>query len=250
MLHVHLHVHDRRRGPQRRPRRGGAREAELLRAHLLRTQRGRELIVVHADTARETWLALDQRLRPFVARRVAIPADVDDGMQDVFVRLHRGVGALRDEQRYGPWLFRVARSALSDHHRRARRHPSAPAAAAPELPAPPEAEVDLNELLAAAVRPVVATLPEPYREALTLTELEGLTQREAAERLGISLPGMKSRVQRGRRLLREAFEACCAVALDARGHVVACEPKADWVVGCCAESPEPRAGGAARSCSG
>jgi RNA polymerase sigma-70 factor (ECF subfamily) len=41
--------------------------------------------------------------------------------------------------------------------------------------------------------------------------------REAAEREGVSLSGMKSRVQRGRRLLRELFEACCEIALDARG---------------------------------
>ncbi len=56
-------------------------------------------------------------------------------------------------------------------------------------------------------------LPSPYREALTLTELEGLTQKEAAEMLGISLSGMKSRVQRGRQQLRQALEDCCHIAL-------------------------------------
>jgi RNA polymerase sigma-70 factor (ECF subfamily) len=68
-------------------------------------------------------------------------------------------------------------------------------------------------------------LPSPYREALHATEIDGLTMREAAEREGVSTPGMKSRVQRGRRLLRELFEACCEIALDPRGHVVDYTPR-------------------------
>jgi RNA polymerase sigma-70 factor (ECF subfamily) len=83
----------------------------------------------------------------------------------------------------------------------------------------------------------VAALPSPYREAITLTELEGRTQREAAEILGISLSGMKSRVQRGRAKLRAMLEACCEVAVDARGKVVACEPRSPGSKpkGCCGE---------------
>jgi RNA polymerase sigma-70 factor (ECF subfamily) len=73
---------------------------------------------------------------------------------------------------------------------------------------------------------------------LTLTELEGLTQKEAAERLGLSLSGMKSRVQRGRLHLRDALEACCHIALDVRGRVVACEPRPDGTLpgSCCPKS--------------
>ena len=73
--------------------------------------------------------------------------------------------------------------------------------------------------------PFVARLPSPYREALTLTEIEGLTQRAAADLLGVSLSGMKSRVQRGREKLRELLEACCRIGLDARGRVIGCEPR-------------------------
>ena len=57
------------------------------------------------------------------------------------------------------------------------------------------------------------------------TELEGLTQKEAADMLGISLSGMKSRVQRGRARLRAKFEQCCAIAQDARGKVTDCDPR-------------------------
>lgn len=110
--------------------------------------------------------------------------DVDDVVQEVFLRIQRGLGALRDDERFGPW----------------------------------------------------AALPSPYRGALTLTELEGLTQKDAAAMLGISLSGMKSRVQRGRQKLRQAFDACCRIAVDARGHVLSCERRAagESPHGCCA----------------
>ena len=71
----------------------------------------------------------------------------------------------------------------------------------------------------------VSRLPSPYREAITLTELEGLTQKEAAEMLDISLSGLKSRVQRGREKIRYMFEECCQISVDARGRVIECQPR-------------------------
>jgi RNA polymerase sigma-70 factor (ECF subfamily) len=187
--------------------------------------------------ARGAWRQLDDKLRPFVARRVRDDADVDDVVQDIFVRMLRGLSALRDEERFGPWVYQVARSAIADHQRAAARHPIAPPPVA-ELEggaAPPldeEAERATEKLLAMYVAPFVAMLPSPYREALTLTELEGLTQAEAAEMLGISVSGMKSRVQRGRRRLRALFEECCHIALDARGQVIDCVPRGTQSCAC------------------
>ncbi len=71
----------------------------------------------------------------------------------------------------------------------------------------------------------VAQLASPYRAAVTLVELEGLTAREAAEMAGISVSGMKSRVQRGRAQLREMFDRCCEIALDARGKITEFSPR-------------------------
>jgi RNA polymerase sigma-70 factor (ECF subfamily) len=177
--------------------------------------------------ARGAWNALGAKLRPFVARRVRGAEDVDDVVQDVFLRMQRGLAELRDDERFGPWAYQVARSAIADHHRAARRRPSAEGDPAEE-PSPDEdddrsAEQDLAGYVAA----FIAMLDTPYREALTLTELEGLTQKEAAEMMGISLSGMKSRVQRGRQQLRQTLEQCCTIALDVRGRVVSCEPRPD-----------------------
>lgn len=183
------------------------------------------------------WREVAGRLRPFIARRVA-PADVDDVLQDVFLRMQRGLAGLRDEERFGPWVYRVARSAVVDHHRAAARHgvvDAEPDRVEVEAPAPDDEGDAVAREVATYVAWFVAMLPSPYREALTLTELEGLTQKQAAAMLGISVSGLKSRVQRGRRQLRAALEACCDIALDARHRVVSCEPRPDGKLpdGCC-----------------
>jgi RNA polymerase sigma-70 factor (ECF subfamily) len=68
--------------------------------------------------------------------------------------------------------------------------------------------------------PMLRQLPPSYREALTLADLEGMSQAEAARRAGVSISGMKSRVQRGRRQLKAVLEECCRIQLDQRGGIV------------------------------
>lgn len=167
---------------------------------------------------------LRTRLRPFIAQRVS-SCDVDDVLQNVFVRVHRGLGDLRDEERFGPWIYRVARSAIAEHRRALRRHPVSNDE--PDEPAiDDDGELpDAERALVTCVLPFVAMLSSPYREALTLTELEGRSQKEAAEMMGVSLSAMKSRVQRGRLQLRELFERCCEISVDARGRVIAFETR-------------------------
>lgn len=195
-----------------------------------------------ADLASDrAWRELDQKLRPFVATRVR-GVDVDDVVQEVFLRIQRGLSSLRDEQRFGPWIYQLARHAIVDHRRRSARHPHATT----EPPEPShhpheQDDHDVEQQVAAYAALFVSTLPSPYREALTLTEIQGMTQKDAAEMLGISLSGMKSRVQRGRQKLRAALEDCCHIALDARRRVVGCEPRADGKLpdGCCAPERDP-----------
>ena len=186
-------------------------------------------------TARGAWRELESKLRPFIARRVRSDVDVDDIVQDVFLRMQRGLAGLRDEERFGPWVYQVARSAIVDHQRVAAKHRVVDTDGSEEQPLDVDDDRAIEEELASYLAPFVAMLASPYREALTLVELEGLTQKQAAEMLGISLSGMKSRVQRGRVLLRKALEDCCHIALDARGRVVGCEPRADGRLpdGCC-----------------
>jgi RNA polymerase sigma-70 factor (ECF subfamily) len=163
------------------------------------------------------------QIRPFVERRVAAH-DVDDVMQEILQRVHTGADTLDDDTRFAAWIHRVARNAITDNYRRTGRRGAKHDAFAAEWRGDADEKEDALASLSVAVRAFVEMLPTPYREALQLTEIEGLTMREAAEREQVSVSGMKSRVQRGRRLLRELFEACCEIALDARGHVIEYTP--------------------------
>ncbi len=180
---------------------------------------------------------LEARLRPFVARRVSLDSDVDDIIQDVFLRMQRSLPALREEERFGAWVYQVARSAIGEHHRTRGRHPLPSAESSEVALSPDELESDGSVAceVATYLVPFVAMLPTPYREAVTLTELEGVSQKDAAEMMGVSLSGMKSRVQRGREKLRHLLEDCCEIALDARGRVIGCEPRKDGKqpIDCC-----------------
>lgn len=177
------------------------------------------------------WADVAARLRPYVARRAAAE-DIDDVLQEVLLRAHAALPALRDDERFTGWLFGIARSALADRGRDRARHPQV-------RTAEPDERVDTvdrvgrddergaaAEALAACLALFIADLPSPYREALTLVELEGLGAARAAELVGISTSGMKSRVQRGRARLRQVLEACCVIALDVRGAVIDVAPRA------------------------
>lgn len=176
--------------------------------------------------AARAWREIEGRLRPFVARRVASPADVDDVIQDVFVRLSRGLSDLRDEERLLPWLFTIARHAVIDHHRAVARARIA-RVEVPEMPVEEHDEAGERLLaeLSTCVARFVTELPASYRDAVTLVELEGVPAKEAAKRLGLSHSGLKSRVQRGRARLRRRFDDACAVSLDVRRRVTECEPR-------------------------
>jgi RNA polymerase sigma-70 factor (ECF subfamily) len=109
-----------------------------------------------------------------------------------------------------------------DHYRARRPADELPA----DLAAPGVEEArGAREELAGCLGPLVQALPEPYRDAVVLSELRGLTQRETARQLGLSLSGAKSRVQRARHMLHERLLACCRVELDGRGALVDYESK-------------------------
>lgn len=182
-------------------------------------------------TPEPAWNELADTLRAFVARRVDPPEDVDDLVQTTLERALAGHPRLERPERLSAWVHRIARRAIADHYRARSRARRRLAPLDPELAAPPPAtagdEDRPAEVVAALLPLFLGRLPEPYREALAWTELDGLTQAEAAARAGISLPGMKSRVQRGRRMLEAELTRCCSLALDARRKVIGCTPKGE-----------------------
>jgi RNA polymerase sigma-70 factor, ECF subfamily len=167
----------------------------------------------------ELWADVHGRLRAFVGRRVGDPHTADDLAQDVLLRLHRNIGQLRDDQRLDAFAYAIARNAITDHYRaqaRRREIPSEPTELTASIGTHPVSSdaPDAREQLSRCLEPLVRRLSPPYREALMLTDLGELSQVEAARRAGLTVPGMKARVQRARRQVRDLLGECCEVALD------------------------------------
>lgn len=165
------------------------------------------------------WPALMDDLRRFVRRRVSDPHVADDIVQDTLTKLAARLG---DAPPAGPlhaWVIRVARNAIVDHYRAQRARPASFTEQEHERDAPQR--TDRGPLLA-SFRAFIHELPAEQREAVLLTEYEGISQRDLAHRLGVPVSTIKSRVQRGRKRLAKALADCCSFEFDRRGQVV------DW----------------------
>ena len=139
-----------------------------------------------------------------------------------------------------PGVYRTARNVIVDYYRSstARREvasgdPEDLAAASDERQAPsPDDERAALQELAACMAPMIRQL-RPDREAVTLADLEGVSQADAAVRAGVSISGMKSRIQRGRQQLKAVLKECCRVQLDRRGTIVGFDPRKSDSCGPC-----------------
>jgi RNA polymerase sigma-70 factor, ECF subfamily len=176
------------------------------------------------------WHETVARVRAYVRRRVADDETAADITQDVLVR-RIAAGDLAHVDNPIGWLYRAAHNAVIDHYRTRRLH-------APLADAPPEPDLTADNGpnaatrgLARCLQPLVQQLPPQYREAVTRVDLDGQTHARAADELGISVSGMKSRVQRGRRQLKQLLTRCCAVHQDRAGAVSGYKP-ADATCGC------------------
>ena len=184
-----------------------------------------------ANPAANIWEQLHNGLRAFIAKRVGNEAETEDLLQEVFLRVHRHAQTLQEPERMVSWVFQITRNAIIDHYRSAERQRELPVGLATEIEESKQAvviEEDESEAkyeLSNCLRPMIDRLSADYREAIKLVELEGLTNQEAASKLGLSVPGMKSRVQRGRQQLRKMLDECCLIELDRRRGVVEFEER-------------------------
>ena len=171
------------------------------------------------------WAEATARLRAFITTRVGDRDAAEDITQDVLARTWAAGGLDTIDNPYG-WLYRAARNAVIDHYRQRRRHQ--PLLDPDDRWAEPErgdrAPNDATRELARCLQPLVEQLPAIYRDALTRVDLHGDTHQQAAAAVGISVSGMKSRVQRGRHHLRDLLTACCTVHTDSTGAISSYRP--------------------------
>lgn len=154
------------------------------------------------------------RLRAFVRRRVRTEHDADDVVQDVLTKLIAHDAAVQNESIYA-WLFTTARHAIIDRARKQRNDEPLPG---DETIASEIAEdVSTTTELARCMEPMLASLDADDRALLQRVDMLGESQADIAREMGLSMSGLKSRVQRARGRLRNVLEECCAVERDRLG---------------------------------
>lgn len=170
-----------------------------------------------------TWNILHQKLKTFVYRRVKDKSLADDLVQEVYLKVHSNFLQLKDKKKFSAWIFRITRHVVMDHFRKI-------ATTVKPIDIDWEnVEHEFNECVAHCLHVLLENLPEKYRIALKLTELENLSQYELAERLNISYSGARSRVQRARKLLKERINDLYVIKTDSYGNITFCENR----IPCC-----------------
>ncbi len=178
----------------------------------------------------EVWKLLSARLGHFIRARVRDDSIASDLLQETFLRIHKKLGTLEDATRLPAWVFQIARNVIIDHYR-SRRNPADPAVDSQPVP---ESD-NLNGIVSGWIPVAIESLPESYRDAVKLYELEDLSQREIAQQLGLSLSAVKSRVRRGREKLKQTLNDCCSFEFDRRGNVLEWQIRGGTECGSCSE---------------
>lgn len=171
-------------------------------------------------------------------RRLVGDGDAEDVAQEVFVKVSRSLDNFRGEARLSTWIYRIATNTAMDHLRKptaqqVKRQASGPTADDNSPDNDSVAPIDNDPLLDTllirkdmneCIRGLVNDLPENYRTVLVLGDLEGFTNAEISDVLGLSLDTVKIRLHRGRQRLKKAMDRACHLYHDERNEL-SCDRK-------------------------
>lgn len=176
---------------------------------------------------KEIWDSFHVELQNYVRRKVADEQTADDIVQDIFEKVIKNIDRLNSVENLQEYLYKIARNAIVDSYRSRKLMLDEP----DQIKADKETELakvlldesnseSLNTIISkSCVKPFIEKLPTKYKDALIASEIDNLSQKELAEQLNISYSGAKSRVQRGRKKLKNLLQECCDFDHDSYGNL-------------------------------
>lgn len=160
----------------------------------------------------EIWKQFSENLKGYIYSKIKDQEITKDLLQEVFIKIHLNNHKLKNTDSLKSWVYSITHNTIIDYFKnQSKPVPSFELSETVE-PQPHAAE---NCIL-----PLINNLPEKYKEALILSEINGKKQQEVAEILNITLPGAKSRIQRGRKLVQQGLMDCCDYTLNSKGFLV------------------------------
>ncbi|WP_179317536.1 sigma-70 family RNA polymerase sigma factor [Winogradskyella undariae] len=176
-------------------------------------------------TTKSVWESYSGDIRRFILSKVKDVDVADDILQETFIKVHTKLHTLKDEAKLKPWLFSIARYTILDYFKTNK------------LAIPVEdLEIESEPLPKGhteqdCLRGILVNLPKKYRDPLFLSDIKGLKQQEVANQLNLSLPTVKSQIQRARKQIAQGFMDCCGFKMNEDGHLVGeIQDKADCKV--------------------
>jgi RNA polymerase sigma-70 factor (ECF subfamily) len=158
-----------------------------------------------------------QKIKRYVRHHVRDKVDTEDIVQNIFLKIHLHRDQLQSPEKLIGWMYRIAKNAIIDHYRLRKREQSG------MIVEMTDDKQFFNECMEQCLTSLANTLPEIYREALTLSDQQNISQTELARRWNISYSGAKSRVQRARQMLKEKLQTRYHIETDAYGNILVCE---------------------------
>ncbi len=164
------------------------------------------------------WINFKGKLMAYVMKSVKNEEVAKDILQNIFIKIQLNIAKLKNKEKLENWIFALAHNAIIDYFRSEKKSPISLDTSLP-IHKEEEAEYKTHQLSACIIN-MIKMLPPKYSEALLLTEIKGMSQKELAAHLDISYSGAKSRVQRGREMLKEQMLMCCAIEADKYGNII------------------------------
>jgi len=188
-----------------------------------------------------TYSEIHKEFQPKVQRylsRMVGPSDAEDLTQEVLVKIHHSLSTFRGDSRLSTWIYRIAANTALDRLRQREGARGFTEALSLEMEedggngitlgiGAQEASMDqqvIRKEMNGCIREIIDTLPTDYRTVIVLSELEGLTDQEMAEALGVSLRTVKIRLHRARAHLKKELSTACVFYRDERNEF-ACDRK-------------------------
>ena len=168
------------------------------------------------------WEEYQGALLLFIKKKTQNSSSAEDILHEVFLKFYTKFETISDNSKIKGWLYQTARNTITDHYRAQRFSAELPENVE-DISEPDENTAQMQ--LADCLPVILKHLPDKYRQPISLAHIDQLTQQEIAKVENISLSGAKSRVQRGRHLLKEMFMNCCTIELDNQNRIISYVPK-------------------------
>lgn len=167
----------------------------------------------------EVWSKVKERIGRFLHSRIKDHDAVEDLQQEVFLKISEKLPQLKDEEKLIAWCYQITRNVINDYYRAEQKERTLKNDFFQERDIKDQSVTDQTKELAACLIPMLELLDEPYRSAVREVDFEGASQKELSEKRNVAYSTLKTQVQRGRKQLKDALDACCVIEHDRYGNI-------------------------------